>query len=253
MRKLKEYYGYDADDRTFEQKYGKDGDKFFEDYEVPERFRKLFESVSSPLKEGWGGEVDDENIDAFQAGDIDEDNFFDDPSEVDPEADFESFEDLEAGEFAGDYDYDDENGEFDYDAWDDGFGGYEDDENAEIDDLIDSYPDEGDWDTPSGGRLSKRVENTRRGERRRRVTEETGWEPEEDGARYDDENGNDGDYNELFESRRNRRRRVRESGIPLAMIEREKPIAGKANAWREAAEKTMLKHMSLAEYQSLLA
>jgi len=43
-QRLREAYGYQDDSRTFEEVYGDQADQLFEGYEVPERFRKLFEA-----------------------------------------------------------------------------------------------------------------------------------------------------------------------------------------------------------------
>jgi predicted house-cleaning noncanonical NTP pyrophosphatase (MazG superfamily) len=43
-QRLSETIGYSDDSRSFEEVYGKDGDSLFEGYEVPDRFKKLFEA-----------------------------------------------------------------------------------------------------------------------------------------------------------------------------------------------------------------
>jgi len=42
-KKLAEAYGYTDDSRSFEEVYGDQADSLFEDYEVPDKFKKLFE------------------------------------------------------------------------------------------------------------------------------------------------------------------------------------------------------------------
>jgi hypothetical protein len=272
MRKLKEYYGYDADERSFDEKYGKDGDKFFEDYEVPEKFKKLFEStldiptkskklremdedgkwedgdevldisdmpddemddipglggakvsdgwdedefsdedddfdgfesrkdIRARMREGWGGEIDDDNIDDYEAGNIDEDDFFAPKEEGDPEEDFEDVDSLD--------DFDDD----------------------DFDDYDDHEAEDGAWDD----------------------TDDDPYLTDDD---EDDDLGLGRDDESRKPSKRQNRRRVKENMMPLALHDgtNSKGTASRTAKWREAAEKTMLQHMSLDEYNKLLA
>jgi hypothetical protein len=156
-KKLAEAYGYADDSRSFEEVYGDKADSLFEGYEVPDKFRKLFEAEKAKnarlvkrLKEGGeliarssGSEARKSTTEKYRkAG---RESMLKSIGEENYEKLFESKKLCEST-FGNDaFDIGDES---EYDDWDNDWGDDDEDFGEDAMGLADSFEDEDepDWD-----------------------------------------------------------------------------------------------------------